>query len=263
MIDRSTVALFSSLIYNRLGINIPESKYFKLEYKLERIIRKEKFKDLKEFYKIIKNGDKAAFECLVRNITTNHTFFFRESSHFTYLVDEIRSKGVIDPIIWVAASSSGEEVYTIAIKLLENNLPKFTIIASDIDKDMLIKVKKGEYSEDRIDGLTEDMLRKYFTFNRSKGLYRVKDVVKSHIRVKRLNLIENITFEGQFDYIFCRNVLIYFDRVSQRRVITSLLKNLKNSGRLFLGHSENLLTMSDLATSVEHSIYRKSRNGKV
>ncbi|OQY36339.1 MAG: hypothetical protein B6229_10350 [Spirochaetaceae bacterium 4572_7] len=263
MIDKSIVSQFSSLIYDSLGVRIPESKYFQLEYKLERIVRKEKFKDLKEFYNIVSSGDKVAFECLVRNITTNHTFFFRESAHFTYLVEEIKSKGISKPIIWVAGSSSGEEVYTIAIELLENHLPNFTIIASDIDLDMLVKVKKGEYSEDRVEGLTEDILKKYFIYNKSRRVYKVKDLVKNHIRVKRLNFIENITFEGQFDYVFCRNVLIYFDRVSQRKVVINLLKNLKNNGRLFLGHSENLLTMTDLVTSVEHSIYRKSLNGKI
>jgi len=257
---KDTIEKFSKLIYTKFGINIQPHKYFILEHKLRRLTQKEKFKDLDEFYELVKNDDPYCVECLVRHVTTNHTFFFREKSHFTILSDDINKKHTKSPVIWVAGSSTGEEVYTIVIQLLENHITDFLIMATDIDKEVLFKMKKGIYTAERLKEVSSHSLKKYFRYNQKDNTYKVKEILKKNIRIKCLNFVENIKFEAQFDYVFCRNVLIYFDQETQRKVITTLLNNLKKEGFLFLGHSENLLTMQDLTTSVMNSVYKKKHS---
>ena len=258
-IDQKTLDLFRKLIHEETGISITKSKDYLLVNKLNRLLRTSPHETLEDLHQAIRNGDTAEWENLIVTITTNHTFFFREKSHLKILRNDILVRKIASPTIWVAASSTGEEVYSIIIELLEAGLTTFKIVASDINKDVLLKMKKGVYPVQRFHDVPPDLVAKYFkpVPGSNGGLYQVKEILKSFFVAKQLNLIEPLRFEAQFDYIFCRNVLIYFNLATQKQVVSHLLANLKDFGYLFVGHSESLMNISDEVESVFTSVYNK------
>jgi len=258
-IQQKYLDLFRELIHTRLGIYIARDKDYLLQSKLSRLLKQSHYKGIEQYYNDVKNGDIDSMERLIRNITTTHTFFFREHTHLKILHNDILIKKNTSPLIWCAASSTGEEVYSIIIDLLEKNITNFKIVASDINKEVLHKLKKGVYSAERIKNVSIALIEKYFTDYEEDGThyYKVKPFLKNYFIIKKLNLVEPIFFEGKFDYIFCRNVLIYFDRETQKQVLDNLLNNLKDLGYLFVGQSECLLNISKRIESVFSSVYNK------
>ncbi len=257
--DQKTLDLFRTLIHSETGIAITREKDYLLVNKLARMIRTSAYSNADELYHAIQGGDSEAWQNLVNGITTNHTFFFRERAHLNILKNDILLRKISSPLIWVAASSTGEEVYSIIIELLEAGISDFKIVASDISKEVLIKMKHGVYGMHRFQEVSAGILSKYFqpVQGDRAGTYRVKDALKRYFVAKQLNLIEPLRFESQFDYIFCRNVLIYFNTVTQKQVIANLLANLKDFGYLFVGHSESLMNVTDEVESVFTAVYNK------
>lgn len=251
--------MYRNLIYNRLGINFPREKDYLLKEKLRKLLLKSRFENLDELYLELEAGNEYAVETLIRYITTNHTFFFRESDHFKFLIKDIQDRFIVSPIIWCAASSTGEEVYSIAIELLESGIIDYKIIATDVDLDVLRVLKQGIYPKEKIKNVGPNILFKYFKpiLKDNETHYKVIDRLKKNIIIKKVNLISNIKFEKKFDYIFCRNVMIYFDEKRKQLVIKNLLKNLKKSGYIFTGHSESLLTMPSRFINVYSSVYKR------
>jgi|GEM_PF-846624 len=258
-INNEYLNLFRELIHDKLGIYISEEKNYLLINKLIRLIKKSNYKDIAELYYVIKNNNKEGLEQLIRYITTTHTFFFRENMHLKILVNDIKLKKIDYPLIWVAASASGEEVYSIIIELLENMINNFFIVATDINKDVLIHLKKGIYNKEKIKDIPQYIVNKYFFQEKgdNPNHFRVKKELKKYFIVKKINLVDHIKFEKRFHYIFCRNVLIYFNKEIQTLVIDNLLKNLDDLGYLFIGQSESLLHMEDKVESVFSSVYNK------
>jgi chemotaxis protein methyltransferase CheR len=258
-LDHSFLDLFRELIHKKLGIYISKDKDYLLESKLGRMLERTDFANTSDLYYSLKDGNNDVLEDLIKYVTTNHTFFFRENMHLKILRNDMLIRKKLKPVIWVAAASTGEEVYSIAIELYENNIRDFIIIASDINKHVLMNLKKGIYSKDRMREVSPDLIAKYFepVEDEYYAHYRVKEELKKNILIKKLNLVENINFESKFDYIFCRNVLIYFDRDTQIRVVNNLLNNLRDSGYLFVGHSESLLNICDNVETVFTSVYNK------
>jgi chemotaxis protein methyltransferase CheR len=257
-IDRNYLELFRDLIHKKLGIYISQEKDYLLESKLGRMLAKSEFENAAQLYYSLKDNDNNILEELIRYITTNHTFFFRENLHLKILRNDILMRKKSNPLIWVAAASTGEEVYSIIIELLENGINNFTIVASDINKHVLVSMKKGIYSIDRMKEIQPSLIRKYFDADPDNmSLYRIKNLLKPNIIVKKLNLVEKIKFEKKFNYIFCRNVLIYFNRDTQIQVVNNLLDNLEDDGYLFVGHSESLMNICDNVESVFTSVYNK------
>ena len=257
-IDEAYLDLFRELIHERLGIYISYDKNYLLENKLGRLLARGGYGSVAELYKMLKENRAGSMEDLVRYITTTHTYFFRENNHLTVLRNDILIRKIAHPLIWVAASATGEEVYSIIIELLEHGITDFFIVATDINKEVLLQCKRGVYSRDRMKEMGEAIINKYFTkVGGTQELYRVKPFLKEHFILKKLNLIEDLRFEKQFDYIFCRNVLIYFDLETQRRVLDNLLANLKDLGYLFVGHSESLLHVTGKIEAVFSSVYNK------
>lgn len=258
-INENYLNLFRELIQKRMGIYISEQKDYLLKSKLIRLLKKSDYKNIHEFYSSVKENDNESIENLIKHITTNHTFFFRERIHLKILRNDILLRKIEKPLIWVAASSTGEEVYSIIIELSEYNIRDFLIIASDINKDVLMQIKKGEYSKEKFVHTPPEIIKKYFI--KMKGerseKYKIKDECKENIIVKQINLVDDIKFEREFNYIFCRNVLIYFDRDTQIKVVNTLLDNLDKTGYLFVGHSESLLNISNKIESVFSSVYNK------
>lgn len=258
-INDGFLELFRELIHEKLGIYISKDKDYLLTSKIGRLMKKYDYKNVSGFYQSLKDGDTESFERLVRYITTTHTFFFREESHLKILRNDILLRKIENPIIWCAACSTGEEVYSIVIELYEHKIYHFLLIATDINRDVLIKCKRGIYHKDRVKDINKNILNKYFI--KIKGekdiYYKVKPIVKKNVIIKKINLIDNIRFEQKINYIFCRNVLIYFNRETQQKVIQNLIKNMDDLGYLLVGHSESLLNITHELESVFSSVYNK------
>ena len=246
---------FKNLIYHRLGINFSSEKEFLLESKINRIIQREKYESVESFYNSLKNGDIESLETLIKYTTTNHTFFFREKDHLDKLVELIRVNTIDNPIVWSAASSTGEEVYSIIIHLLENNIRKFLIIASDINSKVLHQMHEGIYHEARFFETPGMIKGKYFK-KIDDTRYQIRPDLREYICIKKLNLIEEMKFVSKFDFVFCRNVLIYFDNDTRNKVIQNILTNLKTGGSLFIGHTETLLNIKVNVERESNSVYK-------
>jgi chemotaxis protein methyltransferase CheR len=256
-IDDATLCLIRELVHEKLGIFISPEKDYLVRHKIGRLLSRGDYKDARAFYERIKADDMEGVENLIRYVTTTHTFFFRERKHLTVLKDDVIRRGIQRPCIWVAACSTGEEVYSIIIELLEHGISDFFIVATDLNREVMLHLKKGIYSAERMKELSGELVRKYFKpyserspYSEKDRLYKVKDYLKRFFIVKKVNLIDNFIFERRFDYIFCRNVLIYFDEATRKKVIATLLRNLDDRGCLFVGHAESLFNVTDRVESV-------------
>jgi chemotaxis protein methyltransferase CheR len=240
-----------TLIYQRAGISLAESKQ---EMVYSRIARRLRATGLTSFSTYLNEleagrlGDE--WEAFVNALTTNLTSFFRESHHFPLLAEQVR--GLKGPItIWCSAASTGEEPYSIAMTVCEafNTLtPPVQIIATDIDTNVLAAGEKGVYGVERLDKMSAERTKRFFLRGKGaqEGMVRVRPELRQLITFKPLNLLgENWPLQGQFDVIFCRNVMIYFDKATQRKILARFVPLMKPHALLFAGHSENFLYVSD------------------
>ena len=199
----------------------------------------------------------------VNALTTNLTSFFREPHHFPILATRIAERAKRGPVrIWCCAASTGEEPYTIAITAMQacgSRTPPVEILATDIDTTVLGKAQQGVYSDEAVAKLDADILKAYFLRGRgaNAGLVRLQDDVQALIAYRPLNLLApNWHLEQKFDAIFCRNVMIYFDKDTQYRVLQGLAAALEPGGLLFAGHSENFTQARDLFELLGRTVYR-------
>jgi len=246
---------FRDLVYERYGIHYAPLKLYLLQAKLEKI--ESKVGDLQAFYHRVRDGDGPSVDILLKDITVGHTFFFREESHFSLMVQDILSRKLESPVIWCAASSTGEEPYSIAITLLEKGVEDFTIVSSDVNPRVLAAMNKGVYGAGRFSNTSRHVILKYFT-KVDEGTYRIRRELRQYLKIKKLNLHEDIHFDQPFDYVFCRNVMIYFDDVGRRKVVDNLVQNLKVGGLLFVGHTEALLNTPVQLTKESQSLFRRT-----
>lgn len=211
---------------------------------------------LKDLYSLLEENNVRATDIFLKEITVGHTYFFREREHFKILVNDIIKDSKKDTRIWCAASSSGEEPYSISICLLEKNIRDFKILSTDINKKALEIMNKEEFSFRQHQRIEADILKKYFkkTGNNS---YKIRPDLRSHLFIKQLNLHGDIRLEKAMDYIFCRNVMIYFDDRGRKKVLKTLLNNLKKDGLLFVGLSEAILDLPPTIKKVGPAVYRK------
>jgi chemotaxis protein methyltransferase CheR len=217
-----------------------------------------------------RGGDEIA--SLVDVISTNHTFFFREKKHFEFLQQVVLpgfakdewGRGDTCLRCWSAACSSGEEPYSLAMSLAKYGDPNpdffWELAASDICTDVLEKAQLGVYPEDRLTDVAPEFLKRFF--QRGMGTYhgrvRVKPELRNRVRWHHINLFqESYPFDKAFHVIFCRNVMIYFDRPSQEQLVTRLARNLVPGGYLMIGHSESLSGLQSGLQTVRPAIYRK------
>jgi chemotaxis protein methyltransferase CheR len=240
------------LIYKRAGISLADSKQ---EMVYSRLARRLRATGISSFVKYLDDleagrlGDE--WESFTNALTTNLTSFFREAHHFPLLAEHVRHKRGEQLTIWCSASSTGEEPYSIAMTLCEafNTLtPPATIIATDIDTNVLATAANGIYSMDRLDKMAPERQRRFFLKGKGdkEGMARVRPELRQMITFKQLNLLgEQWPLSGQFDVIFCRNVMIYFDKATQRKILSRFVPLMKADALLFAGHSENFLYVSD------------------
>ncbi len=259
---------FKKLIYNESGIKLSGMKKALLQARLAKRIRALELGSFEEYYNYLIDNYQTEKYNFINVITTNKTEFFRESKHFHFIRDvflpmlEQRGQGEIR--IWSAGCSTGEEAYTIAITVREyykNRLmPPVKILATDIDTGVLEKAEKGIYDIDHVKKINIDLLKRYFLrgTGENAGLFKVKRSLKDMIYFRRLNLNEDTyPMKKKFDLIFCRNVIIYFDKEKQRELFQKFYHYLEDRGRLFLGHSENITSISDKFYPEGSTIYRK------
>jgi len=197
-------------------------------------------------------------------ITTNLTSFYRENHHFDFLVKtvipELKAKGESKVRVWSSGCSIGQEAYTIAFCLSKAGFaPSWDvkILATDLDSNVLDKGRNGVYPRDNADSVPQDVFNSYFQVSKDEKNVRVKDAIRNMVHFKRLNLLEQWPMKGKFDVIFCRNVVIYFNRETQKKLFNRFADCLPVGGYLFIGHSESLNGLTDRFESVGNTIYRK------
>jgi chemotaxis protein methyltransferase CheR len=259
--------LLRELIYAHTGIALADHKRALVCARLARRLRRLRLKDYGAYYEFLIHSDPDGSELLemINAITTNKTDFFRESHHFQFLTERVfpalRASHQRRVRIWSSASSSGEEPYSIAITVAESlPLAEFDvkILASDIDTNVLERAQLGVYPVESIMKVPEALREKYFLrgTRRNDGMARVKPLLQSIIRFRRLNLIdETWPMQGPFDVIFCRNVLIYFDKALQNKLLHRFAALLRPGGYLMLGHAEAIHGFEHLFRTVGHSTY--------
>lgn len=264
-----TFKKYQSLIYNELGISLHEHKKTLVQSRLRKWLIEFGIQTYEELYEKIINDDSGQMLVMLINaITTNVTSFFREERQWIYLQKNLHS--IIDTKgkkirIWSAACSSGQEPYTIMI-FLKENLNDFQhwdikILATDISEEILAKAIKGQYSQKALEGLSKYMLQKYFiqSYNEKREkIYTIIDELKQYITFRVFNLVTGdfSMFKNKFNMIFCRNVMIYFDRSTQDILLGNYAKLLEKNSRLFIGHSESIHNKNDKYKMEVPSIYK-------
>lgn len=256
----------SELVYRLCGICLTDGKKALVRSRLLKRLRDLGLPSIREYIKYIE-GDNGKQEMghLVDVMTTNKTSFFREIAHFNFLVQSVLPELKRSPRIrlWTAACSSGEEAFSLAI-LLRENVPGIEqkdvkILATDISMKMLKIAQAAIYREGTIDGIQPEYLAKYFTkvSNNSSQIFQVNENIRSLVRVTRLNLIDTWPMKGPFNIIFCRNVMIYFDKPTQQKLINRFWDILGPGGYLFVGHSEGLSSICHKFKFVQPATYMK------
>ncbi len=261
--DRDLSAIIR-LVYERSGITLHQGKRQLVTARLQKRVREGGFRSFAAYLAHVQadpSGD--AMTRFLDSIATNHTHFFREARHFDFLtahVPELRARGRGAPVDgWCAACSTGEEPYTIQMRLHEAGCGDVRLLASDISTKAVQTARAGVYPMAKVADVPEPLLRRYFEkgLGEQAGLARVKRTLRTVIEFRVLNLLEVTALGRQFDFIFCRNVMIYFDKAIQQRVVTMLERHLKPGGFLFIAHSESLNRIVHQLEPVVPAVFRK------
>ncbi|MFH2091948.1 MAG: protein-glutamate O-methyltransferase CheR [Pseudomonadota bacterium] len=244
----------STLVYKESGVVLNEKKYSLLVARLSKRMRMTKIASFSDYIDLIAN-DPDEFANFIDATTTNHTFFFRENKHCEYVVKTLDSKRPLK--IWSAASSSGEEAFSIAVQLLDKGFT-FNIFASDVSDSMLSLGRRAIYPDDRVKNVPLPLLRSYF--QKGKGQWRhyvkVRPEVQKLVTFTKFNLLSD-TPPDTFDIIFCRNVMIYFDTPTRQKVVDNLSRALKPGGLFFVGLAESLNGLDHNLSTLLPSGYQK------
>ena len=242
------------LVYDRFGINLTDQKKTLVVGRLQKVLRQREFTTFRSYYDWLLN-DKTGegLDELANRISTNHTFFYREKTHFEYFAKTVlpdavarrKASGDIGLRIWCAGCSSGEEPYTLMMLMMEYFGAQFKkwqpkLLATDISATALRKAMSGVYDPDRVAQLPATIRNRHFQ-KTAEGQLRVTDAVRQNMIYRRHNLMDDtFPFNKQFDAVFCRNVMIYFDRDTRNNLVRKYYQHTMNGGYLFIGHSETL-----------------------
>ncbi len=262
----------SRLVYELCGINLHDGKKELVKARLGKRLREGNFSSFSEYYKHVTTEEgQDELIMMIDSLSTNLTYFFREGAHFEKVQKilpelatgarsaERRGCGVQ---IWSAACSSGEEPYSLAITVKES-LGGFaipvSILATDISTRVLQMAMRGVFPAERMKNVPEKILKKYFQYGSGKwsGFFQIKKEIRDMVRFMRFNLMDPPPAEFVSDIIFCRNVMIYFDKQTQEMLVNRLHQTLKPDGYFFVGHSESLTGLAHPFNYIEPSVYRK------
>ncbi len=261
----------SKIVGEYAGINLTEAKRELLYSRLTKRLRKLGISSFAQYCELLKQGDQTEFTHFINAITTNVTSFFRENHHFDFLSQKLvqqivmKKGGQLQPRlrIWSAGCSSGEEPYSIAIVLKENisDLKRWDakILATDLDSNMLDTARRGIYPLERLGNMSGSRRERWFKIGNGihEGMVKISDEIKKVVTYRRLNLASDWPMHGPFDAIFCRNVMIYFDKPTRIKLINRFADILTEDGCLFIGHSESMLGISDRFYSIGKTIHRR------
>ncbi len=277
---RLSAKLFDRLctfIYDEVGIHITPVKKVMLEGRLQKRLRRLGMRSFEQYseYLFSEDGKKNELINMIDEVTTNKTDFFREPAHFDFLVTRAipllsRTEGYSMAnrlTIWSAGCSSGEEPYTIIMvvkEFIEQKCERpfsFQVIATDISRRVLEKAQKAVYEEERAMAIPVEYRKKYLlrSKNRNAGVVRIAPEIRSLARFRRLNFMDyDFGFREKIDIIFCRNVIIYFDKTIQEKLLTKFCNCMKKGGYIFMGHSETLFGMNLPLEQVSPTVYRRT-----
>ncbi len=234
------------LIYGHAGISLSAAKRDMVYSRLARRLRQLGLQSFDDYLAHVEAGDAAEWEAFTNALTTNLTSFFREPHHFPILVEHLRRAGAARPLaIWCSAASTGEEPYSIAMTAVEafgSFTPPVRILASDVDTNVLNTAQAGVYGDDRVEKLEPERLKRFFLRGSGShaGKVRVRPELRNLITFRRINLLEGgWPLRGPLDVIFCRNVMIYFDKPTQLAILERFAPLMRADGLMFAGHSES------------------------
>ncbi|NLV66376.1 MAG: protein-glutamate O-methyltransferase [Spirochaetes bacterium] len=260
-------AKLRDIIYREAGIRLNDLKKVLMQSRLIKRLRELNLDNFSEYHDYLLDNFDTEKINFINAITTNKTDFFRENDHFEYMkkviLPGIDRKGLKEIRIWSAGCSTGEEPYTIAMTVFDyygrRQMPELLLLATDIDTQVLGKARVGTYPGERLAAVDENVISTYFNSDGADPCnYTVKDFVRSKIYFRRLNLLQDeYPMKKQFDIIFCRNVIIYFDRETQTRLFANFYRYLKDDGYMLIGHSENITSITDRFSLAGRTIYRK------
>jgi len=258
------------LVYERSRISLSVDKRELVSARLGKRLRATQVPTIEDYCRLLKSpGAEDELANLIDAISTNHTFFFRENAHFDFLrqtiVPEMKARAAKERWprfrVWSAASSSGEEAYSIAITLAECLTDwAWQIEATDISHRILEKARAAIYKDEVVDKLPRATVERYFQrgFGPQEGNYRVKPALRDQVAFHHLNLLEgDPPFREPFQVIFCRNVMIYFDRPTQEELVNKLCRLLVPGGYLLVGHAESLTAIKHPLQTIRPATYRK------
>jgi len=252
-----------ALIYKRAGISLHDGKHAMVYSRLSRRLRETGHNSFHEYLQWLENHDGAEWQEFVNALTTNLTSFFREGHHFEVLAQLLAAKPASTPwSVWCNAASTGEEPYSIVMTAQETlgANGSFRLTASDIDSKVLATAAQGVYRLEGIKGISPERMKRFFLRGKgaNSGFVRVRPELQRMIDFINVNLIrDDWPFREPFDIVFCRNVMIYFDAPTQRKVLERIHRVLKPGGMLFVGHAENFSESRDLFTLRGKTVYER------
>lgn len=265
--DRELAAVID-LVYRKSGITLHDGKRALVTARLQKRLKALGVRSYSDYLAALERDvEGGELVMLLDAITTNHTSFFREPQHFDLLrqkvVPDVLARGLPTVDVWSAACSSGEEPYTLAMVLDEAmagaRAPGVRILASDLSTKVLAAATRGIYKLERVRDIPQPLLRKYFEkgAGAQEGLARVRSAIRQRVRFEQRNLLEIGDLGTRFAVIFCRNVMIYFDRPVQQRVVSMLQRHLRPGGYLFISHSESLNGITHDLRWVAPAVYKR------
>ena len=250
------------LAHGTFGLDLKPGKEELVSARLRRLLRKGGFRSFQDYYRhVVADQSGEALAAMIDALATNHTAFLREPDHFTFLREEVlpslANRDALE--VWCAACSTGEEVWTLAMILNEvRPQRRISIAATDISNKALHAAQAAEYTPDRCQGIPAAWLSRYFVPGKGPvKTYCVAPRIRAQASFRRINLVETFSWGRQFPVIFCRNVMIYFDRQTQEQVVGRLAAMLEPGGYLFVGHAESLTRITHSLDYVLPAVYRK------
>lgn len=254
-----------ALIYKHAGISLAPVKRDMVYSRLARRLRATGKTTFTAYLDWVERGNPEEWERFVNSLTTNLTSFFREEHHFPIFAEHLKRLGTRRPVrVWCGAASTGEEPYSIAMTVLEtfSNPSHVSIIASDIDTNVLATAQRGAYPADRVEKMSPERVRRFFFKGPGspERMVSVRPELQKLIEFRRVNLLDmNWPVRAPLDVIFCRNVMIYFDKPTQYKILSRFAPLLQDDGLMFAGHSESFLHAADLFKSLGKTVYALTR----
>jgi len=258
--------LVKRMIYARAGIALADNRQEMVYTRLSKRLRATGSRDFGEYLKRLdKNAEDQEWEAFVNALTTNLTAFFREEHHFPILAEHIRKRRSGRTMkLWCSAASTGEEAYSMAITMVEafgSIKPPVRILATDIDTNVLATARRGVYATERLENMSPARIKRFFLKGSGDqaGFVQVKRELRDMITFRQFNLLDaDWPLRGNFEAIFCRNVMIYFDKPTQYQILQRFVPLLDQEGLLFMGHSEVFAHATDLIKLCGRTVYRKT-----